>query len=281
MMSKLGIPTGRIAQVANPYRAEEITRDFDPDDTVLVFAISDKDAERISFAPKRDGSPSYLQPWPEGGRGVEPMSQHGYALLTPKATFQVMGADADSASQIRDLYVKSNDADRDRIIADLYGEADANLRDIFDRRLAAGEQVKEMMQLARSHGITEQQIQWLDTAREMEREILKETVFIMDPESGAQVRPRGGMGTYSPEMLQKSVERKFQDLAEMAQRGHWRSLLYILYDSGTVRSMLAALNDLDNFQKKQGRKPVARGREIDISSDFVEEAAIHRPGRKK
>lgn len=174
MMSKLGIPTGRIVQVTNPYRAEEITQEFDADDTVLIFSLSDKDAERISFAPRRDGTPAYLQPWPKDGKGARPMSEHGYVTRTPKATFQVMGADADSASQIRERYLQANDADRERIIADLYGEPDSTLKDIFDRRLAAGDQVREMMQRARTVGITEQQIAWLSTARDMEHEILAE-----------------------------------------------------------------------------------------------------------
>lgn len=270
MMSKLGIPTGRIAQVTNPYRAEEITRDFDPNDTVLVFAISDKDAERISFAPRRDGSPSYLQPWPEGGKGVRPMSEHGYALLTPKATFQVMGADADSASQIRELYIKSNDADRDRIIADLYGEADANLRDIFDRRLAAGEQVREMMECARTVGITEQQLDWLSRARDMEQDVLAETVFVNSAE-GPQLVPDGGMGTWSPEALRSNLERKFRSMADMARDGNWKNLLHVLYSAGVVENMLRALLDYERFLERQGRRPVARGREIDITSDYLEE----------
>jgi hypothetical protein len=145
MMNKMGIPAGHVVKVKNPYQAQEIIQNFDPEDTVLIFAISDKDAERISFKPKRDGSPSYLQPFPDDAKKLLPMKQHGYAILTPRVDFKVQGRDADSASQIRALYAKGNDAARDNIIADLYGDVDGNLRKIFDVRLAPKSESNEFV----------------------------------------------------------------------------------------------------------------------------------------
>jgi len=138
MATKLGVPAGRIKQVKNPYQATEITAalsDEEKANTVLVFAVSAKDAERFNFAPKKDGSPGYLQPLPEDEKGIEPMTQHGYVVVTPTVNFRVQGADANSASQIRKLYTAGNDNDRDQIIVDLYGAADSELRDIFDQAL--------------------------------------------------------------------------------------------------------------------------------------------------
>ena len=44
MMIKLGIPSDHIVQVKNPYQAREITSGIqDPENTVLVFAVSEKD----------------------------------------------------------------------------------------------------------------------------------------------------------------------------------------------------------------------------------------------
>jgi hypothetical protein len=143
MMTKLGIPPGRIAQVANPYQAREITKEIDDkDNTVLIFAVSEKDMSgpeaRFDFRPKKDGSASYIQPMPESGK-LKPMSQHAYVAVTPTVNFQVRGADANSASEIRKEYIAGNDADRKQIIADLYGEMDAGIKDIFDRKLVAGQ----------------------------------------------------------------------------------------------------------------------------------------------
>ena len=138
MATKLGVPTGRIVNVKNPYQATEITAalsDEEKANTVLVFAVSAKDAQRFNFAPKKDGSPSYLQPLPENKKGMKPMTKHGYVVITPTVNFKVQGADANSASQIRKLYTAGNDNDRNQIIVDLYGAADPELRAIFDKQL--------------------------------------------------------------------------------------------------------------------------------------------------
>jgi hypothetical protein len=209
---------------------------------VLIFAISDKDAERISFKPNRDGSPAYLQPFPDNGKGLLPMSKHGYAILTPRVDFKVQGQDADSASQIRKLYVKSNDAGRDSILVDLYGDADANLRKIFDQRLLQSNEA-----------------------------VVNETVLINDPEAGVQLRPPGGMGTWDEPSLVRNLASKITDLNRLLSTGQYRALYQVIYDRGALESMIKALADLEKFRERQGRRPVARGREIDISTDYLEE----------
>jgi cytidyltransferase-like protein len=138
MATKLGVPAGRIKQVKNPYQATEITSalsDEEKANTVLIFAVSAKDAQRFDYKPRADGSPSYLQPLPPDKKGVKPMTQHGYVIVTPTVNFKVKGVDANSASQIRKLYHDGNDNDRDQIIVDLYGAADPELRAIFDKQL--------------------------------------------------------------------------------------------------------------------------------------------------
>jgi hypothetical protein len=143
MMTKLGISPGQIAQVKNPYQAQEIRSEIDdPENTVLIFAVSKKDMTgedaRFSFGPKKDGTPSYMQPLPSDSKDLENMTQHAYVAVTPTVNFRVRGADANSASQIRKQYIKGNDADRDQIIADLYGDVDPGIQDIFDLKLGTG-----------------------------------------------------------------------------------------------------------------------------------------------
>lgn len=138
MVTRLGIPSGHMIKVKNPYQASEITSRLSPEEkanTVLVFAVSAKDAERFNFAPKKDSTPSYLQPLPSDKKDLKPMTVHGYVSITPTVNFRVSGQDANSASQIRKLYLDGNDNDRNQIITDLYGAPDAELRDIFDQRL--------------------------------------------------------------------------------------------------------------------------------------------------
>jgi hypothetical protein len=135
--------------VRNPYQAQEITQDIEnPEDTVLIFAVSEKDMgedARFKFGVKKDGTPSYMQPYPAGGTGVKPMTKHAYVMTTPTVNFRVKGRDANSATEIRKLYTAGNDADRVGIITDLYDEPNSRLKDIFDARLLPAQQARDFV----------------------------------------------------------------------------------------------------------------------------------------
>lgn len=158
MITRLGIPPGHVKRVKNPYQAQEIVNaltDEEKANTALIFAVSEKDMQakselnpkgpRFSFGVKKNGEPTYLQPLPENLKQIKPMNQHAYVDITPTVPFRVHGADADSAKQIRNLYMRANDQDRDKIIADLYGEAYPDIRDIFDSQLGTAERVQEFI----------------------------------------------------------------------------------------------------------------------------------------
>jgi len=70
-----------IVQVKNPYKAEEITSQFNPNETAVIFAYGEKDFGRIQFT-KKDGSPSYFQEY-YGQKNLKPLSQCGYVLELP------------------------------------------------------------------------------------------------------------------------------------------------------------------------------------------------------
>lgn len=148
MFTKLGIPASHIVQVRNPYQAQEITQDIpDPEDTALVFAVSEKDMgenPRFKFGVKKNGEPSYMQPYPAEGK-LQPLTKHAYVMVTPTTIFKVKGKDADSASEIRKLYINGNDADRDTIIHDLYGITDPAIKDIFDKKLGVAKKTRDVI----------------------------------------------------------------------------------------------------------------------------------------
>lgn len=135
LANQSGIPNGRFVQVKSPYRANEITEKYDPDSTVLVFAVSEKDHDRISFKPKRDESPSYFQPYSESD--LKPMSKHAYIYVVPKIDFKIAGETIDSASKIRKMYAAADNSKKRKIIHDLYPHAKApkRIRQILDRVL--------------------------------------------------------------------------------------------------------------------------------------------------
>lgn len=132
LANQSGVPKDRFVQVNSPYRAEEITTDFDPDNTVLVFAVSEKDKNRFSFSPKKDGSQPYFQPYTDDQK--EPFSKHAYIYIVPKIDFKIAGKKIDSASKIRAMYADGSDDTRKEIISDLYplGKAPKKIKKVLD-----------------------------------------------------------------------------------------------------------------------------------------------------
>jgi hypothetical protein len=150
MWTKMGVPASHIVQVRNPYQAQEIVKDIpDPENTALVFAVSQKDMEgvesRFKFGTKKNGEPSYIQPYPEKGKKLQPLTKHAYVIITPTTTFKVRGRDANSASAIRDMYSNGSAGDREQIIHDLYGIDDSHIKDIFDKKLGVGKKTRDIV----------------------------------------------------------------------------------------------------------------------------------------
>lgn len=135
LANQSGVPSDRFVQVKSPYQSKEITSTFDPENTILVFAVSEKDRDRFTFGKKKDGSPSYFQPYTDGSKDT--MNKHGYIYIVPKIDFTVGGQAVDSASKIRNMYGTADDLQRKQIIKDLYplGKAPNKIKKILDNVL--------------------------------------------------------------------------------------------------------------------------------------------------
>jgi phosphopantetheine adenylyltransferase len=131
MMTKMGVPPGRIVPITNPYNIKEIakTLGLDLNQDQLVYALGAKDAQRFDYKPE-----SALQ-LRSSVKKMKPVGKHAYVEVVPTATFNVLGQAVQSASDIRKMYLAGNDNDRNQIIADLYGTADPELKSMFDQRL--------------------------------------------------------------------------------------------------------------------------------------------------
>ena len=137
MMLHAGIPSDRIVQTKNPYKAEEILDKYDPETTAVVFAVSAKDMAddpRFSFAPKKDGSPSYFQPL-AGQKTLEPFSKHGYIEVAPTLDFKVLAEPMRSATELRKKFATSNTDTQKDIITDLYGTYNARIHSIMANKI--------------------------------------------------------------------------------------------------------------------------------------------------
>lgn len=99
---------------------------------------------------------------------------------------------------------------------------------------------------------------------------MDEAVLINDPDSGVQLRPAGGMGTWDETAMVSNLARKFTEMLTMIKNGSYQDLYHHLYRTGVTENMIRALAELEAFRAKQGRRPIARGREIDIT-DYIDE----------
>jgi hypothetical protein len=248
-----GVDGHRFIQVKSPFRAEEITQHYDPANTVLIFARSEKDRDQQPRAGgiKKDGTASYLQPFKRNG--LQPMNQHGYMVYLPTVQF---GPGMTSATEIRAKWPGMDAEQKSNLVQQLYPDT----------------QVKTKL--------VDVIVQMLDHVMGGNKEV-DEAVLINDPDGGHQIIPDGGMGTWDEASMVNNLARKFGEMVNMVKGKNYTGLQYVLYKGGVVKSLVDALAEYELFMQRQGRRPIARGREIDMSQvpvsenpDYIEEGEV-------
>ncbi len=117
-----GVAPGNFYQVKSPFRAEEITKSYNPATTQLIFVRSEKDANKLPQAGgvKRDGAPAYLQPISDQ---LAPMTQHAYMVYLPTVEF---GPGMTSATEIRSAWPTLTDRRKTALVMSLYPKTQRN-----------------------------------------------------------------------------------------------------------------------------------------------------------
>lgn len=133
-LEKAGVPGDKIVQVVSPYVAKEITTKYNDTKDKLIYAVSEKDIDRFSYGPKKDGSPSYFQKL-EGVNELLPLGEKGYIAIAPVFPFKVLGKTITGATQIRDMYKHVSESEKKQIIIDLYGKFDKDIYSLFNKKL--------------------------------------------------------------------------------------------------------------------------------------------------
>ena len=118
-----GVPADRFVQVRSPFRAEEITRNYNPLTDTLIFVRSEKDrgSQPQPGGTKRDGSPSYLQPYT--GKDIQPFAKHAYMAYLPTVEF---GPGITSASEIRAAWPNLDERRKTAMVMSLYPRTQSN-----------------------------------------------------------------------------------------------------------------------------------------------------------
>jgi glycerol-3-phosphate cytidylyltransferase-like family protein len=119
-----GVEPNHFVQVKSPFQVKEITQQYDPRDTVLIFVRSEKDREKPPQpgGVKRDGTAAYLQPL---GDDLKPMSQHGYMTYLPTVEF---GPGLTSATEIRTAWPGLTDRRKTALVMSLYPRTQNNIK---------------------------------------------------------------------------------------------------------------------------------------------------------
>jgi len=100
-----GVPADKVVMTRNPYQALEITKDFDPDATAVVFAVGGKDMrESPRFANldgfTKKGTPAYYKTYKPGEELVG-LGKHGYITVAPHVEIDVPGFGEMSGTTLR------------------------------------------------------------------------------------------------------------------------------------------------------------------------------------
>ena len=335
-----GIDGHRFIQVKSPFQAREITQHYDPNDTVLIFARSEKDRENQPQAGmvKKDGTPGYLQPYKRNK--LEPMSRHGYMVYLPTVQF---GPGMTSATEIRAKWPGMTPEQKIKLVNQMYPDTLQKTKlagvivQMLDTVLAGGEKTDEgigkalatgalagalaLGQLAQAQTVPagntqatvmidgeqrvfdmgkmdvrqaaktlEQSLEksgvtnWTATVTDGRQRVnikatdqgigalnrADEATLINDPDAGMQIRPAGGMGTWTEDSLKKNLAEKFAGMLTLLKTGQYDKIHDLLKQGSWVANMVRALAEYQAFQAQQGQRPVAQGAEIDIT-DYVDE----------
>lgn len=121
-----GVEPGHFVQVRSPFRAEEITSRFNPEQDTLIFVRSTKDAKEppIPGGVLKSGKPAYLQPL-LGAKRLEPFAKHAYMAYLPTVEF---GPGITSASEIRAAWPGLDDRRKTALVMSLYPKTQGNPR---------------------------------------------------------------------------------------------------------------------------------------------------------
>jgi len=120
-MVKMGIPSNRIIQEKSPYVAINALKKLSKD-TAVVYAVGQKDKQRIPMGKKKSGGLTYFQDFKKNIRNLKGHETHGYVFIAPHQ--KVSGIS--SGTEIRNLLgsPKFDDKKRQQIFKKTFGYFD-------------------------------------------------------------------------------------------------------------------------------------------------------------
>ena len=151
-----GIDPSKVLQVKSPYNAAGYN--FDPDNTVLIFAVGEKDLDRFPFnnvdpgtgldmTVRGDPKPKYLQKLDSMDQGALPMSKRGYVTLAPTVK---TGDAVASASAFRQQLKDAPDVESAKqVYTAQFGEYNDKIFDLIYNKIVGTNNMSEQLNYMR------------------------------------------------------------------------------------------------------------------------------------
>ena len=126
MTTMFSIPSSQIVQVKNPYAPSEILNKYDPDSTVLVVAVGEKDSSRLLGG-------KYYQPL-KGTRDFDTYENQGYVIIASPLQLKI-GGKLISGTIVRKLLGQElDDKVRQNMFKTLFGKYDKRIDMILKKK---------------------------------------------------------------------------------------------------------------------------------------------------
>jgi hypothetical protein len=119
MMQMFGIPSSKIVNVKNPYRPEEILKNFDANKTALIVVVGEKDASRLSG--------NYFKPYK--GKVDTGYLDRGYVYASPATANPISGTD------VRYWLSAGSEAERKKNFTKAYPKFDSQIFKLITLKL--------------------------------------------------------------------------------------------------------------------------------------------------
>lgn len=132
-----GIDINNIIMVKSPYNPIELLSRFDANNTIVIIAVGSKDMKigdaRFKFAPKKDGSPSYFQPYNGDDSKLQPFSKHIYIIEVPENISQSI-----SGTDIRNVLGNNriDESDKKKYFIEVFGWFDIGLYNLMKEKFS-------------------------------------------------------------------------------------------------------------------------------------------------
>jgi hypothetical protein len=157
-----GIPADRVLAVTRTYHQEDYAKYFDPAETIIVFAVGEKDLDRFPFnnvdpntgldmTVRGEAKPKYFQKINTLKASPKPMSERGYITLAP--TIKI-GDEVASASAFRDALKAAPDAESAKqIYTKQFGTYNDNVFNLIYNKIARADMSEQINILRKLAGL--------------------------------------------------------------------------------------------------------------------------------